>query len=355
MKEKVSIYFPPFQQSNRLIFEIATWTEGQELALSDLAREDFVRVNDPKEADWIVLPIFLTGLNDPKGKKLIQESHQIARKAGKNLAFFSNSDLLIDPQVEDYYLFTPGSYRSDWRQIELPALLSIDPLKAFYQGKVDPITKITQPTVGFCGQASKNILKTVKDYFFLQRLRLKRAQKKIPYQKIPMFLPALERHKLLTALQNSSQINTDFILRSKYGGGAKTPDEKSILEREFYQNIRNNLFTICLRGLGNYSVRFYQTLAMGRIPVLIDTDSAVPFINQMEGSDFFIRIPYEQQAEIPKILVEFVAEKTPEQLHDYQMRCRQIWENHYQKDAMMGQLAKELKALRAGNPRKTHR
>ena len=44
-----------------------------------------------------------------------------------------------------------------------------------------------------------------------------------------------------------------------------------------YNNIHNNLFTFCYRGGGNFSYRFYETLMMGRIPLLINTHCIFPF------------------------------------------------------------------------------
>jgi hypothetical protein len=59
-------------------------------------------------------------------------------------------------------------------------------------------------------------------------------------------------------------------------------DDHLKMESEFFQNIYENLLTVCIRGFGNYSVRFFQTLAMGRIPVFIESDSVLPFESQIE-------------------------------------------------------------------------
>ena len=36
-----------------------------------------------------------------------------------------------------------------------------------------------------------------------------------------------------------------------------------------------------MRGAGNFSVRFYETLMMGRIPLLIDTDIRLPLSDEI--------------------------------------------------------------------------
>ena len=39
----------------------------------------------------------------------------------------------------------------------------------------------------------------------------------------------------------------------------------------------DNLYGLCVRGFGNFSFRLGETLMMGRIPILIDTECILPF------------------------------------------------------------------------------
>ena len=43
-----------------------------------------------------------------------------------------------------------------------------------------------------------------------------------------------------------------------------------------------SLFTFCYRGAGNFSYRFYETLMMGRIPILVNTDCVFPFEDKVD-------------------------------------------------------------------------
>ncbi len=345
MSQKVKVFFPAFPPGNRLLIELAVWGESGNLLLSSQAEPNFVQVSDPNEAEWVLIPIFITGLSNAVGVDYLKSCGQLAQRLKKPLGLFSNSDLLLDPPVERYYLFTPGSYRSKKYQIELPAVLPFDPIIHYFQGEIDPISNQGKASVGFCGQATGNILKTIKDFLLIQQLRHQRAKRKIPYQRIPLFLPAYERSRLLTRLEKSELITTDFILRSKYRGGAQSEGEKKTVEREFYKNIRANLFTVCLRGMGNYSVRFYQTLAMGRIPVLIDTDSSVPFVDHMDFRDFYIKVPYSSRFQLDRILKDFVEGKTTQELILLQRSCRRVWLDHYQSQGMIMNLALEMQKL----------
>ena len=46
--------------------------------------------------------------------------------------------------------------------------------------------------------------------------------------------------------------------------------------------INGNLFTLCYRGRGNFSVRFYETLMRGRIPIQINSSSIFPYEDEID-------------------------------------------------------------------------
>jgi hypothetical protein len=101
-----------------------------------------------------------------------------------------------------------------------------------------PLTGSDKPSVGFCGLATPS------------------------------------RAKVLKAFEKSEEVATNFIKRDKFWGGA--PHDPRLVD-EFQNNMRENQFIVCNRGAGNFSMRFYQTLGAGRIPVLVDTNIRLPF------------------------------------------------------------------------------
>ena len=81
-----------------------------------------------------------------------------------------------------------------------------------------------------------------------------------------------DRQKYLKHLEKVCK--TDFIYRKTFRAQEMNFE---IAKKEFYENIKRNFFTFCYRGEGNFSYRFYETLMMGRIPLLVDTDCVFPF------------------------------------------------------------------------------
>ena len=53
-------------------------------------------------------------------------------------------------------------------------------------------------------------------------------------------------------------------------------------------NMQQSPFNLCTRCNGNFSMRFYQTLSCGRIPVFTDTDIELPFSDVIDYNSFCV-------------------------------------------------------------------
>jgi hypothetical protein len=78
---------------------------------------------------------------------------------------------------------------------------------------------------------------------------------------------------VLDELRRAPGVRTDFVVREGYWA----PGVERVAARdEYWQNMRASLFVVCVRGAGNFSYRLYETLMMGRIPLLVHTDGMYP-------------------------------------------------------------------------------
>ena len=50
-------------------------------------------------------------------------------------------------------------------------------------------------------------------------------------------------------------------------------------------SVINSEYTLCYRGAANYSLRFYESLCLGRIPLFINTDCMLPFEDRVHWKD----------------------------------------------------------------------
>ena len=88
-------------------------------------------------------------------------------------------------------------------------------------------------------------------------------------------------------------------------GGAKNKLELKSTTIEYYENIKISDYIICIRGTGNFSIRMYEALMMGRIPVLINTDCLLPLTKKIDWNEHMIIIEWEERKEIGNIIKEF--------------------------------------------------
>lgn len=132
------------------------------------------------------------------------------------------------------------------------------------------------------------------------------------------FLSHPSRVTLLDEIKRSGSIETNFIIRDQFWGG-KPHDSQVVYE--FNENIKNNHFQVCNRGAGNFSMRFYQTLSAGRIPILINTDTLLPFEDRIDWENLIIRGDTHEEV-IYKIHNLF----TSGNIVGRQIKCREVYE-----------------------------
>jgi hypothetical protein len=149
----------------------------------------------------------------------------------------------------------------------------------------NPLPKTEKPILGFCGLVSQNRIKTLQTF------------------------------------ANDSRFHTNYILRQYFWGG----NEGNLqLKMEFEENMRQSHFIMCNRGKGNFSMRLYQTLFAGRIPVFLQTDMILPLHNLIDWNDIAVIADTEEE----------LAEKTFHfwNTHDIiiaQLKCKEIYNTYF--------------------------
>ena len=129
------------------------------------------------------------------------------------------------------------------------------------------------------------------------------------------------RYEILSILNNSNKIKTNFIIRKSFWADAEmTKDEARI---DYLLNLINNAFTICIRGAGNFSYRLYETLMMGRIPLIINTNQVFPFENIINYDTFSFRINYGENIE--KSIYDIIENISDNTIISMQKKSREIW------------------------------
>ncbi len=94
------------------------------------------------------------------------------------------------------------------------------------------------------------------------------------------------------------------------------------LNRNYQQLVRDSKFVLCPRGVGCSSIRLFETMRMGRAPVIISDDWVAPA--GPAWSDFSLRVPEARVRDLP-VLLEGLEPRARE-MGD---RARQEWERWF--------------------------
>ena len=143
------------------------------------------------------------------------------------------------------------------------------------------------------------------------------------------------RKKLVHTFSTSTNVDCDFILREKFWGGA--PNNADVV-KDFHDNLKNNQYVLANRGAGNYSMRFYQALAAGRIPILINTDIKLPFEEKINWPDFII---LGKDAE--SCLAKTIEVHETGRCQEMQKTCSSIFKQFFSEDICFDHIVTQIK------------
>ena len=141
---------------------------------------------------------------------------------------------------------------------------------------------------------------------------------------------------------SDSGLKTNFILRDSYIFNLQDNHKK-----EFEDNMNQNLFTLCYRGRGNFSVRFYETLMRGRIPIQINSSSIFPYDNEIDYSEVGIFIEEEDlvTTDLEKLVKDYYYSKSADELLQIQKNNRRLYNEYFHPDVYFSQIFREVSRI----------
>jgi hypothetical protein len=281
------------------------------------------------EANIILLPFSINYYFNTNQKHLLVEVNSLCQENGIFAYGYISGDLGIAfKEFSNIIYFRLGGFKNQLsnKNKGFPVALS-DHFKRIYQKEnIIPTKKNEKPIVGFCGQASTSLKIQLKSFAHITFENSKRFIKK-PFRRDyePLFAPSIERAKILKILEKSKSINTNFILRNKYRAGAKSIEQREKTTLEYYDNILQSDYIVCIRGAGNFSVRFYETLLMGKIPIFVNTNCLLPFEDKIIWKNHVVWLEWNERKNIANIVADFHANLSEEQFKQIQINNRKLW------------------------------
>lgn len=286
-------------------------------------------VNDIDESDVVIVPVEIGYFFKNNKKNWLFDFIDKANVLKKKVWVYTAGDFGITLN-KDVYTFRLGGFHSklNAKTFIFPSFI-MDPYLGLKKEFI-PLNKSENPTIGFVGHANGSFLKWCKEFLIYVYHNVNRITKR-SFSDYQSFYPSSrKRHQFLISLQEKSQIKTNFIFRTQYRAGAKNQDLREITTEEFFENINTNAYTFCLRGAGNFSVRLYETLAMGRIPVLIDTDIRLPIENIISWKNHCVIV---SENNFIEELIDFHKNISEDEFKQIQINNRNLWLKYLNREA----------------------
>lgn len=289
-------------------------------------------VDSVNDCDIIVFPIdyaqFLKHIS------ALGKLQKLSKEYNKPLWIYSAGDYGFTNYIPNSYTFRLGGFKSklNGNTFIMPSFIN-DPYLHNIARVFSPLEKEEQPTIGFVGHADSGLMKFVKECINYWKYFVKLRTHQITADFQSFYPSSIKRARYLSVLRRSKLLKTNFVLKNQYRGGVKNESEKQESAMVFYDNIFNNAYTFCSRGVGNFSVRFYETLAVGRIPILLNTDCKLPLDNIIKWSDHCIILDEKSKLSIEGQILKFHNSKSCTSFELVQKSNRILWETHLTRHA----------------------
>lgn len=281
---------------------------------------EFLSLVSLSECDVAVLPFdWQFALSNRRVAEVAERAAEAARQAGRKILvfFFHDSEEAIP--LHNAIVFRTSMQRGR-RQNEFAHPAWVDDYPGMTaDGTISVRPKGHRPSVGFCGFAGYRL---APDASFSRRAR---ARARMVYRRFPQWTV---RERAIVALKKHPGVIDDFILRENfYAGVADGTDEQRERVRQVYvSNLIANDYILCARGGGNFSYRFYETLAAARPPLFIDTNCCLPYDFEIDYSNYGVFVDASDVAASGDRLSEWHSALSDREFVDLQRNCRELWE-----------------------------
>ncbi|SCX92726.1 Exostosin family protein [Nonlabens sp. Hel1_33_55] len=304
--------------------------------------EQYSLVDDPNEADAFIFPMDLlsqrtSNLYAGEFNKMLS----LTKKHNKKLWVYTGGDYgttIRDPSVLTWRLSGNRFSNSD-QTIIVPSFIN-DPIQ-HQKAHLSYLAYEEKPHIAFTGHATKDFFISTRFIAATFAANLKRSFKVDKSDIQPIFIASAERYRILKKLESSKNFKTNFIYRKKYRGGDISKEERLRGTQEFFANLTGSAYTFCMRGAGNFSVRFYESLACGRIPILIDTDVALPLENIIDWKKSICRI--DPKKNIEEQILKFHKKLNPSSFLALQKSNRKLYKDYLVRHAFFEAVYNQLK------------
>lgn len=148
------------------------------------------------------------------------------------------------------------------------------------------------------------------------------------------FIGSVNTHN--TRRQIVDRYPTCFDSKKHWGLDKGLPEE---FKRNYIEMIGDSKFSICPRGTGISSVRLFESMAMGTIPVIIADNYDPPLSNELNWNEFSVVVAENQIHKINEILNEY----SEDDIKKMSINVLDIYNTYFSNDKLHKVLLEKLK------------
>jgi hypothetical protein len=279
-----------------------SWESLTARALAEGFKNDWTVASSIADSDVVVLGHGYE--DDPETRRVARE----AKAAGKPCVSFDGRETLPPTDASLGIVYRCSTFVRLEHERTLP-VFPPDPRAAWTGPGEVPVPRAAVPKIGFCGYAGSRPQALM--------LRILGAAQKADGLDL--------RLKVLRALRSSPRVQCDFIVRHRYfSGTGANPAEVEQARQEYLTNLFGCPYNLAMRGKGNHSVRHYEILAAGRIPVFIDTNCVLPLESVIPWRRHMVWVDAGEVRSVGSILRNCHDSLSPEEFLDLQHRNREL-------------------------------
>jgi len=295
---------------------------------------------DLAEADLILMP-YSHNHATLFAPEILELCAQASKLSGKPLLIDGVGDIERAITIPNTLVIRYGGYRFEKKENEIHIPPYADDLLEIYcGGHIKLRQKEEKPTISFAGWAS-----------LTPRQEVRAVIKELPHRLLSLFDSRFSakkkgvffRREAVEILKKSKEITPHFLVRRSYSGHSDTAEKsQEELRKEFVQNLLESDYALDVRGDANASIRLFEILSLGRIPVIVDTERNLPFAEKIDYETFALVVDFRDLKKLPNIVANFHAKLTPEQFVAMQIAARDAYRNYFRVDAITKHLFEEI-------------
>lgn len=190
------------------------------------------------------------------------------------------------------------------------------------------LPKGRQPVISFCGTTSSigKLSQLTKSLIPTATAKLTLSDGKLSQKvdiRIREGMSLKFRELAVKLLSKDRRIIGHFDTSDPYKNYYLEDDKNRIsLENLFVNNISQCDYVLCVRGTGNYSGRFYMGLNAGRIPVVVNTDTVIPFENKLH----LVKVPVKSIEKIGEYILKHFETTSEVEMKMMKQENREVYE-----------------------------